>query len=242
MNTDGDSMRPPDALNVLQLRGVEGARTAVGVAVVIDVLRAFTSAAYAFAGGAERILLVGTVEAAEALQARYPDALRMGEVGGRTIPGFALNNSPSHVRRADLRGRTMIQRTGAGTPCAVAATGADEILLASFVVAGATARYALGRRASAVSLIATAAFQPPPNEDDACAGYLARLLRGEWPDAAHALATARAAPTTRLFVDPDEPDLPAGDLALAFDIDRFDFAMPVVRDGDLLVARRVDGP
>lgn len=227
-------------LNVVQLRGPEGARAATGLAVVIDVLRAFTSAAYAFAGGAERILLVSAVEEAEALQARYPDALRMGEVGGRTIAGFALNNSPSHVRRADLRGRTMIQRTGAGTPCAVAATGADEILLGSFVVAGATARYALAHQPATVSLIATAAFQPPPNEDDACATYLARLLRGEPPDAAHALATARAAPTTRLFVDPDEPDFPAGDLALAFDIDRFDFAMPVVRDGDLLIAHRVD--
>lgn len=227
-------------LNVVQLRGVEGARTAAGVAVVIDVLRAFTSAAYAFAGGAERILLVSTVEEAEALHARYPDALRMGEVGGRIIAGFALNNSPSHVRRADLRGRTMIQRTGAGTPCAVAATGADDILLASFVVAGATARYALTRRPASVSLVATAAFQPPPNEDDACAAYLAQLLRGEPPDTAHALATASAAPSTSLFVDPDEPDFPAGDLALAFDIDRFDFAMPVVRDGDLLVAHRID--
>lgn len=228
-------------VTVVQLRGAEEARAATGLAVVVDVLRAFTTAAYAFAGGAREILLVSTVEEALALRARYPDALLMGEVGGRTIPGFDLNNSPTLMRAADVAGRRIIQRTGAGTPSVCAATDADEVLLASFVVAGATARHVLAHGATTVSLIASGSHQPPPHEDDACVAYLADLLRGLPPDAAAALATARAAPNTALFLDPHDTDFPATDLDLALDIDRFDFAMPVTRQGDLVIARRTDG-
>jgi len=51
-----------------------------GVVVVIDVCRAFTTAAYAFGAGYERILLAGMVAEALALRERFPDAQVMGEV------------------------------------------------------------------------------------------------------------------------------------------------------------------
>jgi len=44
--------------------GAEGARAATGVVVVIDVMRAFTTAAYAFEAGIGEIELVSTVEEA----------------------------------------------------------------------------------------------------------------------------------------------------------------------------------
>jgi 2-phosphosulfolactate phosphatase len=46
---------------------------ATGTVVVIDVLRAFTTAAYAFAAGAADITLVGATEEAFALRERNPD-------------------------------------------------------------------------------------------------------------------------------------------------------------------------
>lgn len=63
--------------------GADGARAASGVVVVIDVMRAFTTAAYAFGAGIGEIELVARVE--EALAA---PGFRMGEVRGRLIPGF----------------------------------------------------------------------------------------------------------------------------------------------------------
>jgi 2-phosphosulfolactate phosphatase len=48
---------------------------ATGTVVVIDVLRAFTTAAYAFAAGALDITLVGEIEEAFALREANPDAL-----------------------------------------------------------------------------------------------------------------------------------------------------------------------
>src|SRR5689334_22015442 len=139
------------------------ASQARGVVIVIDVIRAFTVAAYAFAGGAQRLLLVRTVEEAHALRTRFPEALLVGEIGGRLIPGFDLNNSPSLVIATHVSGRTLIQRTGAGTQGAVNATNATRILLCSLTNACATAKYARILAEStlpqeAVTLLPTATF------------------------------------------------------------------------------------
>jgi 2-phosphosulfolactate phosphatase len=58
---------------------------AIGAVVVIDVIRAFTTAAYALAGGLQEILLAGSVEEAFHLRRRFPDALIMGEVNGLKV-------------------------------------------------------------------------------------------------------------------------------------------------------------
>ncbi len=221
-------------------RGREGAAEARGLAVIIDVLRAFSVAAYAFAGGAREIYLVSTVEEAFALRERFPDALLIGEVGGRLVPGFDLNNSPTRMVEADVRGRRLVQRTGAGTPSVIACASADELLLGSLVVARATVRMVQQRRPDRVSLVATMPPSHPYGEDDACADYLAALLRGETPDDAATLAAVLNASESRPFTDPAEPDFPETDLHFVTAIDRFAFAMPVTREGDLLVARRYD--
>src|SRR2546428_13849067 len=115
------------------------AAQAHGVVIVIDVVRAFTVAAYAFAGGASRLWLVHTVEEALALREREPGALLAGEVGGRLISGFDFNNSPALMSVADVCGRLLIQRTGAGTQGAVRAINATHILVCSLANAQATA-------------------------------------------------------------------------------------------------------
>ncbi|MFN8485635.1 MAG: 2-phosphosulfolactate phosphatase [Anaerolineae bacterium] len=224
---------------ILRLRAVAGAREAQGLAVIIDVIRAFTVAAYAFAGGAEEIMLVGTVEEAFALRERFPDALLIGEVGGRAIPGFDLNNSPTRMAAADVRGRRLIQRTGAGTQGVVAAANADSLILASLVVGRATAEAIRRQAAPVVSIVAMAGdVSHAPMEDDICGDYLAALLRGETPDTSGFRDAILATPHAQLFLDPDDPDFIPSDLDYVLAVDRFDFAMPVRRDGDLLIARK----
>jgi 2-phosphosulfolactate phosphatase len=51
---------------------LEGARTATGVAIVIDVFRAFTTAAFCIAAGATEIVLVKEPEDALAMKAKMP--------------------------------------------------------------------------------------------------------------------------------------------------------------------------
>ena len=91
---------------------LDSCHQADGVVVVVDVLRAFTTAAFAFAGGAEEILLVSTVEQAFDLRKELPDHLLMGEVGGLPIEGFDLPNSPTIVAKTDLLGIEPRRRHG----------------------------------------------------------------------------------------------------------------------------------
>ncbi len=115
---------------ILQIERVDAqtAGEARGVVIVIDVIRAFTVAGYAFAGGAKRMWLVRKVDEALALREREPDALLVGEVVGRLIEGFDLNNSPSRMVAANVRDRLLIQRTGAGTQGAVNAAEPAQFL------------------------------------------------------------------------------------------------------------------
>ena len=79
-----------------------------GAVVVVDVIRAFTTAAYAFGSGAAEIYLVDSVEDALADQGR---PIRVRWRSARTVglrpDGFDFPNSPAMVRAADLDGRTL---------------------------------------------------------------------------------------------------------------------------------------
>jgi 2-phosphosulfolactate phosphatase len=66
-----------------------GAEQATGAVAIIDVFRAFTTAAVAFANGASHIIMVGSVDEALSLRTSGLAQVCMGEVGGRAPPGFA---------------------------------------------------------------------------------------------------------------------------------------------------------
>jgi 2-phosphosulfolactate phosphatase len=208
----------------------DDAERALGVAIVIDVLRAFSVAAYAFAGGVQELWLVRTVEEALALHEREPAALLAGEVGGKLISGFDFNNSPFLMAQADVRDRIIIQRTGAGTRGAVGATHARHVLLAALVNAQATADYA---RALAqqeqldISLIPTERADGMRGEDEICAAYLDALIQ-EQADASTVLADGLSELRTSGRLDifaQDLPDFPQEDVASALATNIFDFVM-----------------
>jgi phosphosulfolactate phosphohydrolase-like enzyme len=123
---------------------IAGAERTVGVAVIIDVFRAFTTAAVALANGATKIVMVRDVEEALQLRALGVGDLCMGEVGGRAPPGFDLGNSPFEASGADLEGRTIIQRTSAGTQGIVAAKQATRLYAGSLLTAESSLRSAMG--------------------------------------------------------------------------------------------------
>ena len=198
---------------------------------IVDVFRAFTTAAFCVAAGAREIVLVGDHEQALAMKRDDPALFLAGEIGGRPIPGFDVGNSPSAIEHLDLSGRRVVQRTSSGTQGVVAATGAEAIVLGSFVIAAATVRY-LRERAKEVTIVAMGAnAQEEADEDLLCARYLAAALRGEPP------------PSTHVTLVGDDPTVgwadwfPRRDAELALDVDRFSFALPVHRESGLLVAR-----
>jgi 2-phosphosulfolactate phosphatase len=212
---------------------------ATGVVVVIDVIRAFTTAAFAFAAGAEEIILVGAVEQAFALREQFPDALVMGEVRGLPPTGFDFGNSPSALLDVDLSGHRIIQRTSTGTQGVVSSCKADLLLTSSFCCAQATVDYI--RRVSPDLVTFVVAGLGPEgrgDEDLACAEYLEALLAGERPDPEPYITRVKECRTSRhLFADPEKPQFPWQDIECCVDVDRFDLAMVVERRNGLLVMK-----
>lgn len=217
---------------------IENCGEATGTVVVIDVLRAFSTAAYALAAGAEDITLVGTVEEALALRASTPGALVMGEVDGLPVPEFDFSNSPAQFDRLDLTGRRLIQRTTAGTQGVIRSTRAETLLVTGFPNAGATIRYIQQQPAATVTFVITGILQDRDGDEDAaCADYMAARLAGQSPDLEPYLQRVLNSTSGRMFADPAQPDFPNTDLAYCTAVDRFDFAMPVTRqNGRLVVA------
>ena len=218
-------------MNVRVTSFLEGARTATGHVVIVDVFRAFTTAAFCVAAGAREIVLVADHEQALALKRDDPSLFLTGEIGGRPIPGFDVGNSPSAIERLDLTGRRVVQRTSSGTQGVVVATAARAIVLGSFVIAQATVHY-LRRVAEEVTVVAMGHNAVAEADEDAqCARYLAALLRDERPTPPMVLLEGdRAAEGWPEW-------FPRRDAELACQVDRFDFALPVAREGGLLVAR-----
>ena len=213
-------------MNIIKALGIDGARGATGVVVVIDVLRAFTLSAYALAGGARECLLVPTVDEARALAARIPGAIVSAEVDTLPVAGIEISNSPTQIAAADVRGHAVVQRTSAGTPVINAVERADAMYAASLVVARATAQACLLRKPETVTLIASGDFP----EDHACAAYIEGWLRGRRTDTEQLLRPLYESDRYQRLSRGDWPGFPKTDLELALTPDRFDFAMRATRD------------
>jgi 2-phosphosulfolactate phosphatase len=201
------------------------AANASGAAVVIDVMRAFTTAAWALHLGAARILLVRDLDEALALKAQIPGSLAFCD--GAPRPGFDLQNSPVQVRSLDVEGRTIVQRTTAGTQGAVAARRCTPLVCTGFATATATASYLEAAGAQQVTFVVTGG-----DEDQACAEHIAALLDHRTPDptlldrAAASPAAADLHEGVRLGYTGVDQD----DVALCLAVDTFKFAMTVSPD------------
>jgi 2-phosphosulfolactate phosphatase len=198
--------------------------------VVIDVCRAFSSAAYAFAAGARQIYLAGSVQEALQLKRINPGWLAMGEVDGLPVDGFDLWNSPAQVSKDDLSGKTLILRTTAGTQGMLRCGNARHLLAGSFVIAKATVKLIQRLAPQRVSFIITGTRDSAGGEEDiACADYMTALLRHEPVNLEEHIQKARKWDPARISQDPSMIELLREDLECCLQVDRFDFSMQVFR-------------
>lgn len=207
--------------------------------VVIDVLRSFTSAAVALARGARAIYPVESISEAVTLHDRLPNALSVGAVGGGDpIPGFDFGNTPSALLTADVAGRDVVLSTAAGVRGLQRFSQGLRLFAASLVCARATARAIRSSGAEDVCFIITGEWVDRDGDEDvACADYLEALLAGRPADAAIYAQRVRDSDFGRRFTAGTWPNLPPGDLDLAAEADRYDFAMPVHHENGHLVIR-----
>lgn len=148
------------------------------LAVVIDVLRASTTIAFAVSNGCEWIIPVATVESATNLASSLDRkaTLLAGERGGRRIDGFDLGNSPQEYTPEVVKGKTVILTTTNGTRAITACNGAKEILIASFVNMSAVVDYISGSSHQMVNIVCAGDSNHFALDDCVCAGMLIKEI------------------------------------------------------------------
>ena len=209
---------------------LHGAKNARGTAVIIDVYRAFTCTPLLFSLGIRSSLLAATPQEAFKLKKEDDKLILIGEIGGAPIEGFDFGNSPSQLLDASsgtFKGRTVVQRTSSGVQGALAAMkSADEVLLGSYSVAGATANYLLASRPREVSLVAMGwDLKQLAPEDECCARYMAHLLDDRPYNHLQALHEIVFHESTQKFLRGDRSYFPPEDPILCLQRDVYDFAL-----------------
>ena len=162
------------------LQGIEGARRASGIAVIIDVFRFSNTVLALLDSGIKELIPVADLEEAYEFRRKHPDILLIGERGGKKPPSFDFDNSPYEISRGEFRGKRAIITTSAGSRGLVeAARRADQVLVASFGNAGAVADYLRKRGETPVTLVPMGLNgEIEAEEDTLCALYIAGLLFG----------------------------------------------------------------
>jgi 2-phosphosulfolactate phosphatase len=221
-----------------QYTNLETCHEATGIVVVIDVIRAFTNAAFAFSRGAKEIHPVSNVAEALKFKAVVPNSMAFGEVGGIPPEGFDFGNSPTQTRTLDLNGRILVQCTGAGTQGIVRSVNAEVMLAASLVVAKATLKYIHTLQPECITFVITGQDGSGRGDEDlACAEYFEVLLRGQNPDPVPFIDRVIKSRDALFHLDPNFPEFPRSDLDYCTRFDLFDFAMTVTKENGKPVMR-----
>ena len=220
-------------MNIRILELIEGARAAVGLTVIIDVFRAMTVEAYVMNNGAEVLIPMGSLDEAYEYKKAHPDALLIGERGGKMCEGFDFGNSPSAVKDFDFTGKTVVHTTSAGTQGIINAKNATEILTGSIVNAKAIANYIKQKNPTDVSLVCMGlAGEKSTREDTLCAEYIKSLIEDSPIDLKVGIEECKSDDGAKFF-NPDTQDVfPEEDFWLSLEANVFDFALGVEKQSD----------
>ena len=224
---------------------LDGARKASGTAVIIDVFRAFSCTPLMFSLGLKKSILVASPGDALAIKRRHRDYILVGEVGGLPIEGFDLGNSPSQILSQNpdyFKNKIAVQRTSAGVQGALAALEiADEVLVASYNVARATADYIRAKKPAVVSLVAMGwDLTSRAPEDDWCACYIAHLLGAGDYNHDDAMREIVFNETAQRFLGAGQPEFPPEDPVLCLQRNVYGYALAVRREKNTVVVQKAE--
>lgn len=225
---------------------IEGASSARGVVIVIDVFRACSLIAHALSRGAAQVIPVAGIDTARQLKTQWPDALLVGERHAQPLPGFDCGNSPSLVLAQPLDGRTLIHTTHAGTQgLTAAAKRSTQVFTGALVNLSATIAAVKALSPAEVTIVAMGhEARERCVEDDLCREELLRglttkpsltaleVIPDDTPERVvdeirlGALREQlRRAPAAQKFFDPQADWAPAADFDLCTALDAIPFAV-----------------
>lgn len=222
------------------LEFTDGAKKASGIAVIIDVFRAFSVACYAFDAGVARVITTADVDEAFKLQKKYPDSVLAGERKEKKIEGFDFGNSPTEIIKADIKGKTFIHTTSAGTQGLANAVNASIVLTGSLVNAGAVANYIRSLNPDRVSLVAMGyRANTSADEDLLCAEMISSLLISGKTIPQERVSDLMNTSGKRFFIPENLDFSPPSDFFLCTMVDKFSFVLKAMArpDGNIELFR-----
>lgn len=220
---------------------IEGAQNARGLTVIIDVFRAFSLACYMADKGTSKIIPVGSVDKAFQIKEKNPDYILVGERNNKIIPGFDFGNSPFQIKDFELKGKSVIHTTSAGTQGIENAMQADEIITGSFVNANAIIRYIQKRKPAYISLVCMGySAKRQTEEDNFCAVYLKNELEGKKTDFEEIKKVIRRTSGVRFFMPDSQEYCPSEDFYMCLDLNKFNFILLSERNEDLTILRKIE--
>lgn len=229
-------------MNIKILQLIEGAKQATGLAVIIDVFRAFTVEAYLVNNGVKKLIPVGDKQIAYDYKEKHKDCILIGERHGIMLDGFDYGNSPSQIEKINFTGKTVVHTTSAGTQGIANAKNAKELLTGSLVNAKAIAEYIKIQNPEDVSLVCMGnGGKSEAKEDTLCAEYIKSLLEGKRLNLDKEIEDLKNIAGKRFF-DPKLQDIfPERDFYLSTELNKFKFVLKVEKDDKgMNYAKRLD--
>lgn len=216
----------------MNIKIVNNAKQATGLAVIIDVFRAFTVEPYLINNGVKKIIPVGDKQIAYDYKKRYNNYVLIGERGGIKLPGFDYGNSPSQIENIDFSEKTVVHTTSCGTQGIVGAVNAKEIITGSLVNAKAITRYIMKNKINEISLVALAREGCNPfDEDILFAKYIKSLLEDKDEiDMNKEIEKLKTTTGSKFFYKENQNDFPEKDFYLCTELNKFDFILKVKKD------------
>ena len=208
------------------------AKEAKGLAVIIDVFRAFTVEPYIINNNAKKLIIVGDKQFAYNLKQQNPSYILIGERNGIKLPNFDYGNSPSNIENIDFSSKTVVHTTSCGTQGIVRAINADEIITGSLVNLNAIVEYIKKSNYTDVSLVALARESEDPfPEDQICAEYIKALLENEDISIfANQITALRNTSGSKFFDKEKQKDFPERDFYLCTELNKFNFVLKIEKD------------
>ena len=229
-------------MNIKILQLIEGARQATGLAVIIDVFRAFTVEAYLVNNGVQELIPVGDKQIAYEYKEKNKDCILIGERHGIMLEGFDYGNSPSQIEKIDFSGKTVVHTTSSGTQGIANAQNAKEILTGSLVNAKAIAKYIKMQNPEDVSLVCMGnGGKSEAREDTLCANYIKSLLEGKNPNLDKEIEELKSIAGKRFFDKNLQDIFPERYFFLSTEVNKFNFVLKVEEDNDgISYIKRID--
>ena len=151
---------------------LEGARSAKGLAVIIDIINASSTIVECFEKGAREVIPVDSMQ--RAIEIKKAGDLICGEM--KIVKRVDFYNSPHYVDES-VRGKRVIIKTDAGTKGILGAKKAEEVVIGCFLNCSALLSYIKNKKPEKVTLVPMGDYGRRKNiEDEAFAAFFKDLL------------------------------------------------------------------